>query len=471
MGMPGDLATLDGHLTQGLTGFDTLWQVFDRLTAYDATLQPQPMLAESWDVAPDLRQFKLNLRKGVQFHSGREFTSDDVKWNLLRVRDPKVAAGGFVNQSNWFTSIETPDKSTVVLKSDQPRPAAFDFFEFLNMLDRESMEAPDANQKAVGTGPFAFAEWAQGSHVRLTRNTNYWRAGRPFLEGMTASIITDQQARLAQLESGSLDLIPNPPAVHLARLRGDSSYQVLVHPLSAQFFVLASNVLMPPLDNKLVRQALHLAIDRTRFTSTVLAGLDEPEALPWPTFSPAYEAAKQAPVYDLDRARSLLAQSGVGSFTMDALISSASDELFELVQILQSDLSTLGVTLTIQRLQSAALLDQINNRRYRGITIGSQNFAQLEPVTILTRSRTYDPAMNNEGFKSDRYTQLITAAGGEADAAKRKQVYAQINDLLLDECFASVVSQFRPKLVMRTAVHGVEPTLHEGFSYADTWID
>ncbi len=471
MGLPGDLATLDGHLTQGLTGFDTLWQVFDRLTAYDAKLQPQPMLAESWDLTPDLTQFHLNLRKGVQFHSGRELTSDDVKWNILRVRDPKVAAGGFVNQSSWFTTVETPDKYTIVLKSDQPRPAAFDFFEFLNILDPVTMQAADAVQHAVGTGPFKLDEWAQGSHVTFSKNANYWRSGRPFLDGITAPIITDQQARLAQFESGALDVMPNPSASDLIRLQADHAYQVLVHPLSAQFFVLGANVLLPPTDNKLIRQALSYAIDRQRFADTVLGGLDAPEALPWPSFSAAYEPAKQQATFDLDKARSLIAQAGTGAFAMDALISSASQELFELVQIVQGDLARIGVTLNIKRLESAALLDQINNRKYQGITIGSQNFAQLEPVTILTRSRTYDPVMNNEGFKSEQYTQLIASAGGEADAGKRKHIYSQLNDLMLDESFAVVVSQFRPKLALRGAVHDIGPTLHEGFAYADAWLD
>src|SRR6185437_7350369 len=112
-------------------GYDTIWSIYDRLTQYDASAKPQPMLAESWETAPDFKQIRFNLRKGVQWHSGREFTSDDVKWNLLRVRDPKVASGAYVNWSNWFTNIELPDKYTVVLASDQPRPTMFDFFEWL----------------------------------------------------------------------------------------------------------------------------------------------------------------------------------------------------------------------------------------------------------------------------------------------------------------------------------------------------
>src|SRR5216684_7117610 len=86
--------------------------VYDRLTVYDDALKPQPMLAESWEVSSDARQVKLNLRKGVQFHSGREMTSEDVKYNLLRLRDPKNAAttGKIAPQGAWWTSIDTPDK-------------------------------------------------------------------------------------------------------------------------------------------------------------------------------------------------------------------------------------------------------------------------------------------------------------------------------------------------------------------------
>ena len=90
------------------------------------------MLTESWDLSSDFTQVKFNLRKGVQFHSGREFTSDDVKYNLMHVRDPKVGAGSLVAFSKWWT-IDTPDKYTIVLKSDAPRPLLWDYLEYLNI--------------------------------------------------------------------------------------------------------------------------------------------------------------------------------------------------------------------------------------------------------------------------------------------------------------------------------------------------
>src|SRR5260370_72365 len=94
------------------------------------------------------RQLKLNLRKGVTWHTGREFTSADVKWNLERIKDKKVANGQWFNYAPWFQTIDMPDKNTVVLHMDPPRPAAFDLFEQLNMVDPETMNGPDPASQA-----------------------------------------------------------------------------------------------------------------------------------------------------------------------------------------------------------------------------------------------------------------------------------------------------------------------------------
>ena len=208
VGQIGDAARLDGQL---VTTVDATWMPFDRLTSYDANLKPQPMLAESWEFSSDFKQLKLNLRKGVQYHSGREFTSDDVKWNLMHVQDPKVAAGALILQSKWFTDVQTPDKYTVVLGSEQPRPATFDFFEYFDIVDSETA---DAMQTLVGTGPFKFVEWAQGDHMLFTRNANYWQSGLPYLDEVRIVVQKDGQAMMVQLESGGL----RPPGQHGAFL-------------------------------------------------------------------------------------------------------------------------------------------------------------------------------------------------------------------------------------------------------------
>src|SRR5688572_24966710 len=200
-----DVPNLDGHQRSAALQ-DTVWTAYDRLIRYDAEGKAQPMLAESWDVTPDFKQVKFNLRKGVQFHTGRELTSDDVKWNILRVRDPKVGSGSYVTWSSWFTTIETPDKNTIILKSEASRPSMFDFFENLNMIDPVTMEGPDARTKSIGTGPFTFVDWKQGEVLEFVKNKSYWDSPKPYLDGFVVRVVEAKSA-LVQLEAGAIDLV------------------------------------------------------------------------------------------------------------------------------------------------------------------------------------------------------------------------------------------------------------------------
>jgi peptide/nickel transport system substrate-binding protein len=466
----GDLPSLDVQFV-GPNEYENLWLVFDRLIAYDDTLKPQPQLAESWDAGGDFKQIKLNLRKGVQWHSGREFTSDDVKYNLLRVRDPKVGSGTFVNQSNWFSSIETPDKYTVILTSDEPRPLVFDFFQFFNLVDQITVEGPNARSQAVGTGPFSFVEWVQGDHLSLAKNQNYWQSGRPYLDGIHVAVIRDQQTMVAQLEAAALDVIKSPPVNDFVRLKADPKYQAIVHPNGGLFYLIGVNVLNPPLDNKLVRQGLSFAVDRKRFADSVLQGIGRPQSLPWPTSSPAYDAPKDVFfTFDLDQARSMLASAGVTNLSMDILLNNSQDGL-SLAQIYQADLASIGITLNIKAMDSATWLDQVNNRKYNGIYWSNAARTNLLPGTMLSSSRATDPLNNNSGFRSDAYTRLVSAATSETDPAKQKQIYNQINDLLLDEVFFMAMSPAPPTLLARSVVRGITASSLGGFGFTEAWLE
>jgi peptide/nickel transport system substrate-binding protein len=469
LGMVGDVSTLDGHNTTP-NQFDTTWSVFDRLIGYDAKLQPQPELAESWDLSSDLTQIKLNLRKGVQWHSGREFTSDDVKYNLLRVRDAKLQIPTLRNQSNWFTSIETPDKYSIVLKSDLPRPAIFDFFEYFNQVDQETMEGPNAKTASIGTGPFKFVEWVQGDHLTFTRNANYWKTGQPYVETFVASG-RDAQAMLVQLEAGALDVAKGPAPNDFARYRGDPAYQPITHSVSGNYFLFGLNLGIPPLDNKQVRQALNYALDRKRFAETFMFGTGTAQSLPWPSSSPAFEGSKQDfYAFDLDKAASLLKAAGVTSLMLDCNVLAAWPQLVSFAPVYQADLAKIGVTLNVRPLELAIWVDEAVNRKYKGMYLANSTFAQLEPSSTLSNGRATDPNSNNSLFQSDAYSKLIAQASAEPDAAKRKTLYAQLNDILLDESFIMVLASAPPTLVARANVTGIEPSAHDGFYYDKTSV-
>jgi hypothetical protein len=124
--------------------------------------------------------------------------------------DVKITAGIVTNFIPPETTWEAPDKYTVVVKSKNPWPAVYDWLEVVGILDKETTEGPDSKTRAVGTGPFTFFEWVQGSHVAYGKNPSYWQTGRPYLDGIRVSIMRDQQSMVAQLESGALDLAMTP---------------------------------------------------------------------------------------------------------------------------------------------------------------------------------------------------------------------------------------------------------------------
>jgi peptide/nickel transport system substrate-binding protein len=477
-GQVGDPLNLDPHYFTPLTG-DTTFPVLDRLIGYDEKLQAQPQLAESWEQSTDLKQIKLNLRKGVQFHNGRELTSEDVKYSMLRVRDPKVAsfASLLAAQSGWFSTIETPDKYTVVLGSDAARPGVFDFLQYLNIVDREALEAPDAATRLNGTGPFKFVEWAQGDHLTLTRNANYWESGKPYLDGITIQIYRDPQTQVGGVEAGAIDVAALPQLVEAARLKNDTRFQVLAVPTVGQYFHMTANGTQPPTSSKPFRQALAYVADRKRFTDTILSGLvGAPQDLPWAPQSPAWESDKNAIYsYDLDKARALVAESGLSDTSLDITYTTGGlqQEYTQLAQVLQADLAKIGVTATLKLIEPSAFLDQQVKRSYKGILLSAGAYAHLQEASFLfnsSRTFNHNGDFSNTGIKDERWTQLATAAPTEADPAKRKALYSQLNDVILDLCATMPLSRYPQTAIMRANVQGLTFNQMPKFTFESAWL-
>jgi peptide/nickel transport system substrate-binding protein len=465
----GDLSSIDGHYYSTGNGLSP-WIVYETLTAYDDNLKPQPQLAESWEQNADATQIKLNLRKGVQYHSGRELTSDDVIYNLNRILDFKLTAGiitGFVPPETTWTN---PDKYTVILTAKQPWAAVFDFLQVLNIIDKDTAEGPDAKTKAVGTSAFTFQEWVQGDHVTYGKNKNYWQSGQPYLDGITLAFAKDQQAMAAQFEAGSSDFMLNPPLRDYARLVADPQYQGIELPNPAAFWMLQPNSTRPPMDDKRVRQALNYAINRQRMVDTVLLGLSKPQDLPWPAASPASQPEKNNLVsYDLDKARSLLAEAGATNWTLDLLYSAVGLEQAGFAQIYQADLAQIGVNGVVRSLQTAALLDAWHTQTF-GLYFASDPWSNVEPVTQFTSGSTTNYRGNNGGYLNDDYTKLVTAAATEPDPIKRQALYSQLNDFLIDAAFVFPVASRQTHAVAKTNLKDVGHRRNEMYTFQTAWL-
>ncbi|GAC1326411.1 MAG: ABC transporter substrate-binding protein [Chloroflexota bacterium] len=459
-----DVNRLDPHFRLG----DVYYSVYDRLTQYDVNHNVRPMLAESWDIASDFTSIRFHVRKGVQFHNGAEVDAAAVKFNSERARD---LPNSQLEEAKWWTSIETPDKYTVIFRSDRPRPLAFDYFEFLNIAEPTAANDPT---KAVGSGPFKFVEWRQKDALVLTKNPNYWQTGRPYLDGIVMSVLTDPQAMTAQLEGGALDVAVNLPVTDFVRLRDDPRYTPFTFS-AGNFSCLGMNCQAPPWDNKKARQALRYAVDRIRWANTIQKGLEVASALPWPTSSPAYEQAKATgDAFDLDKAANLLKAAGVtGPVSGDVIMQNSSAELTAFAQIIQSDFAKLGITVTPRPQDQASYLDIVNNWKYQGFWLGGGSFAQLDPGTAFTKSRALSVTGNSSAFTAPvnaAAMDLVSRATAEPDPTRRKQIYSDLNDMLLDEAYIITMSPTSNRLMATSKVKGIAPTLHSAQKWWEAWL-
>ena len=475
VGNVGDVANIDGHSWGPNNGF-SIFMIYDTLTTYDANLKAQPELAESWDISSDARQITLNLRKGVQFHSGRELTSEDVVYNLERPLNPQLQATvasftilpGFVPAGTTF---EAKDKYTVVIHSEKPWVGAFDYFQVLNIMDKETAEGPDSKTKAVGTGPFIFGEWIQGDHLRFDKNKSYWRSGRPYLDGVLMSIKADAQAMVTELEAGVVDVIRAPLWRDYARLKTDAKYTAIKTQVPGTFHQFQPNVTFKPLDDKRVRQALSYAIDRQRIVDSVMLGESVPESLPWQPSSPAFDPAKQNfYAFNLDKAKSILDGAAISNLALDFVYTTTDPAYAQMAQIYQADLAKIGVTLNLKPLTIVQLLDTIQHQTYNGLYTLNDPWASMEPITLFTSSSSAGYRKNNAGYQDDKYTQLVTNVSTEPDPAKRKQMYAELNDFLLDQAFHMPVTQSPGRILTSARVQGIEHRQMDRFMLGNTWI-
>ena len=419
------------------TNFPWLLAVYDTLTRYDNNLVPQPILAEKWSWSADGKTLTMTLRKGVKFHSGRELTSEDVELNFKHL-DSGKAASQMKPLLNKITGFERPDANTLVIRFKAPSPDFFDNTERMVIIDPKAIDGiEDGAGPQVGTGPFVWKEWVAGSKLVLERNPNYWQAGQPTLDKIEYTIVPNREAMTLNLEAGSIDLIVTPDAKDVLRLKSNAKYTVIPSTNQTPTMYLGAYVKAKPLDDKRVRQALNYAMPRQRFADTILLKLSEPNCLPWPKISPAYdEKLAKAYPYDLEKARSMLKDAGVqAGLAINIEYNTGQKELKEFAVLYEQELTALGFKVTIEAVEPAVFSTRNVNKQFKHLWLGVAEGAALYPASILTMNNPWRAGNNTSDFRSDAFEDTVAKMSTELDPTKQKELFARANQILIDESF------------------------------------
>lgn len=293
------------------------------LIQYDEGLEPAPYLARSWEVGEDTTEITFHLRDDVYWHDGERTDAHDVAFTYLRMTDPET---GFPNANFWTyyetgeAGVEVVDSFTVTFRL-RPHAGFMDPWRTVAILPEHLLgdvepsalrEHPYGTVCPVGNGPFVFVEHLPDQQWTFRRNPAFPQGlgGPPYLDRYVYRVVPEQSTLLTELLTEGVDIYAGVRADQTGEVL-DASHLELRHFQFRNYTYLGWNARRPQLEDRRVRRALTLALDRQEIVDAVLEGYGMVANHGVPPFHPAFDPAFQDSLgYDPDRARRLLDDAG-----------------------------------------------------------------------------------------------------------------------------------------------------------------
>lgn len=426
-------------LGQNLPNFTLQRLVWNTLTEYDiSSLEPKPSLATEWSWSTDRLNLTVALRDDVKFHSGRPFGPKDVIDAIQRQATPPTGLnpGQLKAAAAAISGVEATGTNEVTIHLANPVSNFFDLFEAMYILDSESIDDLIAGTAFVGTGPFAFGSRTANVSLSLDKNPDYWKSGRPYLDGVEMRVIAQPDAMLSALRSRQAQLAANLPGTTLESLQGNDDFNVTAMKTQDAGWYVGCNVTVSPLDDKRVRQAIAYSIDREKVLTDSLGGIGTPTSIPWSPTSPAFdEDAAGTYSLDIDRAKSLLAEAGASDAELHLAVNAGQSVTGGIAEGIQFSIEQTGLTVIIDPLQDADFVARLVGAQMPGLWVASHGFGQMSPATLLTGAYPFNAAKNASNFSDPAYTALSQQVFTAASDDEAQAAYGEVTDYLLDQQF------------------------------------
>jgi peptide/nickel transport system substrate-binding protein len=434
MALASEPNTFDPHLTVGRNTQIFIANVFDGLTARDASANILPALATEWGYLGDGSSWQFKLRQGVTFHNGDPFDAAAVKFTLDRALNPDTKAT-ISSELATIAGVDVVDASTVVIRTKQPDIMIPNRLSELygGMLSPSQTMAADATTLATkpnGTGPFMLTEWVKNERLVLQANPNYWR-GPANVSQITLRPILEDAARVAALQTGEVDFIGNVPYERITELEANPNLVVKTIATPRVFFI-GIDPRVTPLNDVRVRQALNYAVDVDAIISALYLGHASRLATAVPTAAFGYDPSVAPYPYDPAKAKQLLADAGYPngfSVEFDSFTGSIADHS-KPAEAIAGYLQAVGIDVKLNVFEFGAF--------------GPRRVAnQLSPLHIYSLGNAYfEPAwaikwmmQQNLGlfYRNEEIYALCSQAEATFDAPARVPIYSKVQQMLKDD--------------------------------------
>lgn len=436
-------------------------QIFDGLVRRTDDMGVEPALATDWTFVDD-RTIEFNLRQGVLFHNGEEFTAEDVKFTYETLLDREA---GFAGRSRLamidVDGIEIIDDYTIRIPTNEPFAAVLTYLAHSSSLivSKSAVEqfGSEFGANPVGTGPFKLSRWDRGTAVHLERFDDHWR-GPAQVELLTFRGIPEGSSRTIEIETGGVHVAQMIPETDFNRLRNNNN--VRLHEYEAmRLHYVVFNTQSPPFDDVRVRQAISYALDIEELATVAYGDAGSPARGYMNSSIWAFNPDVYLYPRNMDRARALLEEAGYGDgFRMTMTINDDAPRQ-TISEIMGSQLRELGIEIDIEIMEWGAYLQ---------MTAGAQH----DMAQLAWLASTGDPhhalhpnffsgnigAANRSHTELPELDELLLAGVTEPDAARREQIYRDAQVLLSEFVPIIPIADDREAVAVRAGVTGFVPS-------------
>ena len=386
------------------------YNIFETLTKINPDGSVSPLLAESWEVSPDLRTYTFKLRRGVKFQNGEPFTAAAVKFSYDRAGGEKSTN----KDKRTFAGITTQvvDDYTVVLLNKEIDPDLLFILGQATSIIVEPKSADTNANKPVGTGPYQLQAWNKGSSVVLTAWADYRDAKAIKIKRATFRFISDPAAQVAALLAGDVDAFPRVTPRSVAQFKANPKFQVVVSGSRAKT-ILAINNGKKPLQDVRVRRAIAAAIDRKAVIEGAGDGYGAPIGSHYVPGAFGYVDTTGVNPYDPEKAKKLLAEAGIKTPLELTMTLPPTPYARQGGEVIAAQLAKVGIVAKIQNVEWAQWLSGTYGSKNYDLTI----ISHVEPFDLGNFAKPdYYWAYNSPKF-NDLFNQIKNAAR-PADRAK-----------------------------------------------------
>jgi peptide/nickel transport system substrate-binding protein len=410
--------------------------IFDPLAIVTADGEVEPYLAQSISSNPDFTLYTITLRAGIMFHDGTPLNAAALQLNLERQKAAVLTGPAFQNVARIATT--GPLTVTVTMHAPwEPFPYSLAQAQTAYIAAPSMLNSKTGTTNPVGTGPFIFKEWTPNSHFTATANPHYWRKGLPYLSSITFKPIINPSSRVSALQSGAIDIMHTATVDSLPFFRHNRKWAYVDNsgPILGQPDVncVMLNTAAPPFNNHTLRVALAKASNARRYAKEVDLGINTPMSGLFLPGSPYYtKTAYPAP--DPKGAARLVKQieQQTGQPVAFTLISTNNPQTERAAQFLQQEWGQVGMKVTINVQEQAALINDALAGKYEAVTW--RQFGAVAPdLNYIWWSNTTasGPIPLNMARNSDpRIQAALVRARTTRDPARRTKAYQMVNQYL-----------------------------------------